>query len=97
MNDETSTRRRGAVPLPVPPGGPWTLRTGGPGGGGPQVTAACTGCGAAPWDEPLGMTVTFTSIEAARQELPGLGWAVSAPRGGTEQVLCPQCTAWTAP
>jgi hypothetical protein len=97
VNDETGARRRAPVPLPAPPGSPWTLRTREPGGGTSRVTAACTRCGAAVWDEPLGMTVTFTSIEAARQELPGLGWAVSAPRGGTELVLCPGCAARIVP
>lgn len=61
----------------------------------PRVTAACTRCGTALWDEPLGMTVTFTSIEQARQELPAWGWTVSAPGDGVEQVLCPGCAART--
>jgi hypothetical protein len=43
------------------------------------------------------MTVTFPSIEQARQELPGWGWALSTPRGGAEQLLCPGCAARTVP
>jgi hypothetical protein len=94
--NEASTRSRAPVPLPVPPGGPWTLRTReADGGARPQVTPVCTGCGTAVWDEPLGMIVTFASTEQARQELPGLGWAVRASRGGAEQVLCPECAART--
>jgi hypothetical protein len=90
------TSARSPTPVSVPPGGPWTLHTREPGDGTrPWVTASCTRCGAALWDELLGMTITFAGIEQARQELPGLGWAVSAPRGGAEQVLCPGCAART--
>lgn len=91
--NEAGTRSR--APLAAPPGGPWTLPAQQAGGSRSQVTAACTRCGAVPWDEPLGMTVTFTSTEQARQELPGLGWTVSAPGDGAEQVLCPGCAART--
>lgn len=94
--NEASTRSY--APVSVPLGGPWTPHTREPGGGTRSwVTAACTGCGAAPWDEPLGMIVTFVGIEQARQELPGLAWAVSSPHGGAEQVLCPECAARTVP
>ena len=69
--------------------GPWTLRTW---AGRLRVTAACTLCGAVPWDEPLGMTATFTSISQAREELPrDWGWPVAALPGGAELVLCPGC------
>jgi len=96
--NEASTRNRAPGPLAVPPGGPWALRTRETGDGTRSlVTATCTRCGAVPWDEPLGMTVTFPSIEQARQELPGWGWALSTPRGGAEQLLCPGCAARTVP
>lgn len=81
---------RGRAPLATPPGSPWSLPAREAGGSRSQVAAVCTRCGAVPWDEPLGMTVTFTSIEQARQELPAWGWTVSASGDGVEQVALPR-------
>jgi hypothetical protein len=62
--NETSTRSLASVPVAVPLGGPWTRHTWDTGSGTREwVTAACSRCRAVPWDEPLGMTVTFPTID----------------------------------
>jgi hypothetical protein len=43
------------------------------------------------------MSITFVSIEQAREELPGFGWAVTTRPGGAEQALCPGCAARIVP
>lgn len=95
----TSSRNRVPVPVAVPLGGPWTRRAWEPGSGTREwVTAACSRCRAVPWDESLGMIVTFASIEQAREELPrDLGWPVVTMPGGAGPVLCPRCAAGTVP
>lgn len=83
-----------SAPEAVPPVGPWTGHAWDPGSGTRSwVTVACTRCHARLWDEPLGMTVTFPTIDRAREELPAHGWAVTTPPGGAEMVLCPACSA----
>ena len=79
----------------VPLGGPWARRTWEPGSGTREwVTAACSRCRAVPWDESLGMTVTFASTEQAREELTrDWGWTC-APRSNwpeDDELLCPTC------
>jgi hypothetical protein len=78
--------------------GPWTLRTRGTGTlARSWVTAACTGCGDVLWDEDLGMTVAFASVEQAREDLPrDWGWCAVTLPGGPEHVLCPRCAALLA-
>jgi len=86
-----SDRPAAAVPL----GGPWTLRTREAGGGTRSwVTAACTGCGTVPWDEPLGLPAAFPTLDHARRELPrDWGWTVTIVPGAAEVALCPRCAA----
>jgi len=94
MND-TSSRNRAPVSVAVPLGGPWARRTWEPGSGTREwVTAACSRCRAVPWDESLGMTVTFASTEQACEELTrDWGWTC-VPRSNwpeDDELLCPTC------
>lgn len=94
MND-TSSRNRAPVSVAVPLGGRWARRTWEPGSGTREwVTAACSRCRAVPWDESLGMAVTFANTEQAREELTrDWGWTC-APRSNwpeDDELLCPTC------
>lgn len=79
----------------MPLGGPWARRTWEPGSGTREwVTAACSPVPGVPWDESLGMTVTFASTEQAGEELTrDWGWTC-APRSNwpeDDELLCPTC------
>jgi len=80
---------------PLPPGqdvitvaGPWTVLS--------CVTAASTGCGAAPADEDTGMTPHFASTSQAAQELAqnwGWTWGRRSDWPKDDVLLCPKCAA----
>jgi hypothetical protein len=96
--NETTTRSPGAVPVAVRIGAGLTRRTWTTDAGTKAwITAHCVRCKRLLWDDELssygpGMLVQFDSVEQARQELPGWGWAMTAQPDGTERVICRRCT-----